>query len=90
MAEQKPSLVGDPDDPVAFLKEFFRGEVSFHPDDLSKAYLKLAEERDGVEKLAYSALSWSVATFGLTGTRVSSRLKALEEKVKMLESRLGS
>ena len=86
MTDERPlALVGDPDkDPVAFLKEFVEGEISYNPELLSQAYLRLAEQSDGIHQLTYTALSWAVAK-----ARTGKRIKALEKRVEELESRLA-
>jgi len=43
-------LVGDPQDPLAYLREFVAGEISYNPGKLARAYFLLAEERSGVEQ----------------------------------------
>lgn len=88
MTEKRPSLEGDPNDPVAYLKEYVRGDVSHNPEKLAQAYLRLAEGSQGLEQLVYSALGWAVATSrGEHGLK--ARIRELERRIEALERGRG-
>ena len=86
MTNEKPSIVGDPRDPRAYVEEFLHGETSYNPEKLSRAYMTLAEESGGSERLAYCALAWAA---GSTRREVglSKRIKELEKRIAILEGR---
>jgi hypothetical protein len=88
MTEEKPSLVGDPEDPLAYLKEFVEGDASHNPDKLARAYLILAQQKTGLEQQVFQALAWAVGATR-TESRVNSKMRALEVRVRALEERLG-
>lgn len=83
------SLKGDPEgDPVAYLNELVRGEISVNPDKLASAYLKLAEQSEGLQQLAYCALGWAVSNrFG--ENQAARKIHALEQRIAVLEKKLG-
>jgi len=87
MVEYKPSLEGDPDEPSAYLKEFVEGRISYNPDKLARAYLGLAQQRDGLERQVYQALAWAVGATRAE-SRVAHKLSDLEKRVRDLERRL--
>ncbi len=91
MSDKDLTVTGDPEgDPVAYLREFVQGEVSHNPEKLTRAYLKLAEQcDDGVQRDVYCALAWAIGNTR-RGSRVSDKIKALEERIRTLEERLGS
>ncbi|MHC4960423.1 MAG: hypothetical protein ACYTGN_18900 [Planctomycetota bacterium] len=84
----RPALAGDPNDPVSYLKEFLRGEISFNPKTLSEAYMNLAEQSDGNAQLAYSALAWAVGAQNPARVgKLTRTIAALEERIRALEQR---
>jgi hypothetical protein len=88
MGEHTPGIAGDPRDPIAYLKEFLKGEISYNPKTLAEAYLNLAEQSDGSAQLAYSALAWAVNAQNQSGfAHLLKEIQQLEERVKTLEQR---
>ena len=91
MGKDTPGIAGDPRDPIAYLKEFLSGEISYNPKTLAEAYLNLAERSDGSAQLAYSALAWAVNAQAHSGLgHLLKEVQQLEERVKTLEQRLQS
>ena len=90
MGEHTPGIAGDPRDPIAYLKEFLKGEISYNPKTLSEAYLNLAEQSEGSAQLAYSALAWAVTAQSHSSlANLLKEVQQLEERVKTLEKRLA-
>ncbi len=89
MGKDTPGLAGDPRDPFAYLNEFLKGEISYNPSMLAEAYRNLAEQSDGSQRLAYSALAWAVNAQAHSGLgQLLRKIQQLEERIKTLEQRL--
>ena len=85
-AKNKAELAGDPSDPISYLKEFMRGEISYNPALLSQAYVNLAEQSEGSAQLAYSALAWAVRTQDpAVVSHLKKKVQALEARIEALE-----
>lgn len=90
MGESDVSITGDPNDPISYLREFLRGEISYNPRTLSEVYMKLAEDSDGPEQLAYSALAWAVSDQSLARINALMReVRQLKDRVETLEQQSG-